>query len=107
MKIEMTTESGKMKKRLEIHGDRIAVNLPKDRTDPLLIQATIDEDSPIQIVVQNGVRQIIPVRQLRLVNSKTYLVKGFNRKTKAGIVHIPTHHRRMPVRKLRDTHKSI
>lgn len=92
------------KKTLVIEGDHIGLKAP-DNGLPLMIEAEIEDGSPIQIVVGSH-RAPLPVRSLKLISDKMYRVKTFERHTKAGIVTIPSHQRRMPVR-LRKVHKSI
>jgi hypothetical protein len=97
MKVAITTVHGLQRKRLLIEGDTIGVKVPKEERD-LLIEAQLDEGSPIQIVVANGAAPI-PVRQLRLVHSKTYYVQAFKRRTKAGVVTVEGHTRRRGIRR--------
>jgi len=93
------------RQKLILNGTNIAMEAPSNG-DPLMIEAEFDDDSPIRIIV-DGSKHSVPVRTMRLVNRKVYRVAAFRRETKAGIVDVAAHDRRMPVKKLRANHKSI
>ena len=92
------------KKKLLLEADHIGLKAPKDGA-PLMIEAEIEEGSPIMIMIGSQ-RPPVPIRSLRLIHSKMYRVAAFKRHTKSGVVLVPGHMRRMPVR-LRTIHKSI
>lgn len=100
MKIAIHKEG---RKALFLEGEHVAIKVPHNGT-PLMLEAEIEDGSPVTIVMAG--KAPMPVRRLQIVNGKTYHVKSFQRRTKDGVVRVPAHDRRMPVR-LRRHHKSI
>lgn len=97
------SQQGK-RKVLIMEGDHIALQAPSNG-DPLMIEAELEAGSPIKIVIGN--QAPMPVRGLRLVHRNTYRVETFKRTTKAGVVTVHSHDRRMPYRAMRKKHVSI
>lgn len=100
MKISLSKDG---KQRLVLQGKRIALQTP-DNGDPLMIEADMDDGSPIKIMIDG---RTLPIRRMTLVHKDTYRVKSFIRHTSAGEVRVPSHDRRKPYRKMRAVHKSI
>ena len=95
------------KRALVLEGDRMAIQAPV-KGDPLMIEAELDEGSPIKIVIANG-KESTPmgIRQLKLVHRQTYHVPSFVRHYKSGDVRVSAHERRRPYMKLKKHHKPI
>lgn len=93
MKIEVT--NGKKHLVMRTRSNKIGIEAPANG-DPFIMEFEMQEGSPFKVIV-DGTRPI-PIASARLVHSRTYYVKPFKRKTQDGVVAVPGHVRRMPIR---------
>lgn len=99
--MKVTLRKGKKSLIVRSVNNEFGIQLPESE-GPLFLEAEFDEASPVHILIPGAsgrsTPERIPITGLKMYHQKKYWVKSFRRQTKAGVVMIPSHQRRMPVR---------